>query len=398
MPRNDRVRKEAWIVMEFCAARSLRDITRDLRRGLDDREMACALRQTLAALAYLHARRLVHRDIKSANLLMQTDGTLKLADFGVTAELTAAISRRHTMIGSPYWMSPEVIEDKGHDQKADIWSLGITAIELAELDPPHFDVPQMRVVFLIPSSPPPQLQHRERYAPALSDLIARCLTKDPDQRPSACDLLAHPYLVSAEHCVHALSPSDTAPADIVPCSLAALAREAATVASAGDERDAVEKSLSSSSSGSSSFAGSLELSSASSCASSVSSYSSSSYSSSTASDDDDDKEEKQQQEEGTQNVNGDAGNTLDMSLASLAQGLCLDGIPGLGTFPSPEAAQGAPRSPAECASCQALKQRVAELEQEISELTQQQLALVQECATYKGQIGILEQFASFAKK
>lgn len=217
-----RVKKEVWIVMEFCAARSLRDITRDLRRGLDDREMACALRQTLAALAYLHARSLVHRDVKSANLLMQADGTLKLADFGVTAELTAAISRRHTMIGSPYWMSPEVIEDKGHDQKADIWSLGITAIELAELDPPHFDVPQMRVVFLIPSSPPPQLQHPDRFSPALADFLRCCLAKDPAARHTASQLLAHPSLAHAEPCTN--SGTATTPPGTARCVLADLAQ------------------------------------------------------------------------------------------------------------------------------------------------------------------------------
>ena len=210
-----------WIVMEFCAARSLRDITRDLGRGLTDREMGCALRQTLEALAYLHARRLVHRDVKSANLLMQADGTLKLADFGVTAELTAAISRRHTMIGSPYWMSPEVIEDKGHDQKADVWSLGITAIELAETAPPRFSENPMRVVFLIPSSPPPQLAHPDRHCPALADLVRVCHAKDPAERPTAAQLLEHPFLASAEPCPNSGLASDGPPTH---CSLADLAQ------------------------------------------------------------------------------------------------------------------------------------------------------------------------------
>jgi len=96
------VEKEVWIVMEFCTSKSLHDITRDLKRGLTDEEMGCAVRQTVKALAYLHAHKKIHRDLKSANLLMQQDGTLKLADFGVAGELSATVSRRHTMIGSPY--------------------------------------------------------------------------------------------------------------------------------------------------------------------------------------------------------------------------------------------------------------------------------------------------------
>lgn len=398
--------KELWIVMELCAAKSLQSVMKAFGRGLSDAELACALRQTVRALAYVHAQRRIHRDLKSGNLLLQADGRVKLCDFGVAGELTGD-AKRHTMIGSPYWMAPEVIDDAGHDQSADIWSLGITAIELAELDPPHFDVPQMRVVFLIPSSPPPRLQHSERYAPALSDLIARCLTKDPDQRPSARDLLALPYIAGAEHCVHSslCATAPDAPAtDVVPCSLAALAVEAAAAATAGspsagsdaEGKGSTSGSTSSSSSCSgSSLTGSLELSASSgaSSSSSSSSASSSSYSSVSSS-----RASSEAGEERRQDAEGVRESTGDVSLAALAQALSLDGIPGLDTFPGPEAVPGAARSPAECAACQALKQRVAALEHEIAELTQQQLALVQECATYKGQIGILEQFASFAKK
>jgi len=189
-------------------------------------------------LAYLHAHKKIHRDLKSANLLMQQDGTLKLADFGVAGELSATVSRRHTMIGSPYWMSPEVIEDTGHDQKADIWSLGITIIELAEIDPPHFEIGPMRVVFFIPNNPPPELKHKEDYSPALSELIARCLVKDPEQRASAEELLQMPYVMEAENCRNAFTcamddvegnamKEDSLKDNLEPCSLEVIARQAA---------------------------------------------------------------------------------------------------------------------------------------------------------------------------
>jgi len=223
--------------MEFCTSKSLHDITRTLKRGLNDKEMGCAVRQTVKALAYLHAHKKIHRDLKSANLLMQQDGTLKLADFGVAGELSATVSRRHTMIGSPYWMSPEVIEDAGHDQKADIWSLGITIIELAEIDPPHFEVGPMRVVFIIPNNPPPELKHKEDYSPALSKLIERCLVKDPEKRASADELLEMPYITEAENCRNCCTcaaddvegqamKEDSLRDQLEPCSLAAIARQA----------------------------------------------------------------------------------------------------------------------------------------------------------------------------
>lgn len=206
--------------MELCAAKSLQAVMKALRRGLGDGELACALRQTVRALAYVHARRRIHRDIKSGNLLLQADGRVKLCDFGVAGELTSE-AKRHTMIGSPYWMAPEVIDDAGHDQSADVWSLGITAIELAETAPPRFSENPMRVVFLIPSSPPPQLAHPDRHCPALADFVRVCLAKDPAERPTAAQLLEHPFLASAEPCPNSGLASDGPPTH---CSLADLAQ------------------------------------------------------------------------------------------------------------------------------------------------------------------------------
>ena len=208
-------------MMELCAAKSLQSVMKAFRRGLSEAELACALRQTVRALAYVHAQRRIHRDIKSGNLLLQADGRVKLCDFGVAGELTSE-AKRHTMIGSPYWMAPEVIDDAGHDQSADIWSLGITAIELAETVPPRFHENPMRVVFLIPSSPPPQLQHPDRFSPALADFLRCCLAKDPAARHTASQLLAHPFLAHAEPCTN--SGTATTPPGTARCVLADLAQ------------------------------------------------------------------------------------------------------------------------------------------------------------------------------
>ena len=185
--------------MELCAAKSLQSVMKAFKRGLSEAELGCALRQTVRALVYVHERRRIHRDIKSGNLLLQADGSVKLCDFGVAGELTTE-AKRHTMIGSPYWMAPEVIDDAGHDQKADVWSLGITAIELAETVPPHFSENPMRAVFLIPNSEPPGLQHPERYSEQFRDFLRCCLVKDPDARHSTAQLMQHPFITGAERC------------------------------------------------------------------------------------------------------------------------------------------------------------------------------------------------------
>ena len=225
MGNGDRNRrgKELWIVMELCAAKSLQSVMKAFGRGLSDAELACALRQTARALAYVHAQRRIHRDLKSGNLLLQADGRVKLCDFGVAGELTGD-AKRHTMIGSPYWMAPEVIDDAGHDQSADIWSLGITAIELAETVPPRFRENPMRVVFLIPSSPPPTLAHPDRHSPALADFLRCCLAKDPAARHTAAQLLAHPFLAHAEPCPNSGTGAPGSTSTTPRCVLADLAQ------------------------------------------------------------------------------------------------------------------------------------------------------------------------------
>lgn len=157
--------------------------------------VCCAI---LKGLNYLHSKRKIHRDVKAGNVLLTEDGDVKLADFGVSAQLNNTISRRQTVIGTPYWMAPEVIQETSYDGKADVWSLGITAIEIAEGKPPLSGIHPMRAIFMIPNKPPPTLSDTEKWSPEFNDFIAQCLIKDSNQRPSAKDLLKHPFIKKAK--------------------------------------------------------------------------------------------------------------------------------------------------------------------------------------------------------
>nr|CAD7395057.1 unnamed protein product [Timema cristinae] len=151
------------------------------------------------ALIYLHSNHCIHRDIKGHNILLTEDAHVKLVDFGVSSHLAATLGRRNTSVGTPYWMAPEVIAceqqlDSSYDARCDVWSVGITAIELAEGDPPLSELHPMRALFQIPRNPPPSLGHPEDYSPHLSDFISECLVKDLEQRPFIRELLEHPLL------------------------------------------------------------------------------------------------------------------------------------------------------------------------------------------------------------
>ncbi|GAB0097187.1 mitogen-activated protein kinase kinase kinase kinase 5 [Sergentomyia squamirostris] len=191
-------RDKLWICMEYCGGGSLQDIY-NVTGPLNEQQIAYMCRETLKGLAYLHSRGKMHRDIKGANILLTESGDVKLADFGVSAQITATINKRRSFIGTPYWMAPEVaaVERKGgYNQLCDIWACGITAIELAELQPPMFDLHPMRALFLMSKSgfKPPTLKEKEKWSPTFHSFIKTALTKNPKKRPTAERLLLHPFV------------------------------------------------------------------------------------------------------------------------------------------------------------------------------------------------------------
>ncbi|XP_027031636.1 serine/threonine-protein kinase 3 [Tachysurus fulvidraco] len=189
---------DLWIVMEYCGAGSVSDIIRLRNKTLTEDEIATILKSTLKGLEYLHFMRKIHRDIKAGNILLNTEGHAKLADFGVAGQLTDTMAKRNTVIGTPFWMAPEVIQEIGYNCVADIWSLGITSIEMAEGKPPYADIHPMRAIFMIPTNPPPTFRKPELWSDELTDFVKKCLVKNPEQRATATQLLQHPFIMSAK--------------------------------------------------------------------------------------------------------------------------------------------------------------------------------------------------------
>ncbi|EFA76481.1 putative protein serine/threonine kinase [Heterostelium album PN500] len=182
------------IVMEYCKGGSLLDIIELCQKRLTEDEIAAVCAGVVKGLVYLHSKRTTHRDIKAGNVLLDEEGLPKLADFGVST-IAEQGQKMKTVIGSPYWMAPEIIMGQGYDQKADIWSLGITAIEIAESVPPRFDIPPSRVIFTIPHQPPPTLKIQSDWSDDFHDFVRVCLALNPAARPSAQQLLSHPFIL-----------------------------------------------------------------------------------------------------------------------------------------------------------------------------------------------------------
>ncbi|KAH7433304.1 hypothetical protein KP509_07G063100 [Ceratopteris richardii] len=183
-----------WIVMEYCGGGSITDLLHVTDEPLEERQIAYVCGEALKGLAYLHHIFKVHRDIKGGNILLTEQGEVKLGDFGVAAQLTRTLSKRNTSIGTPHWMAPEVIEGARYDGKVDVWSLGITAIEMAEVLPPRWHVHPLRALFMILREPAPMLADKEKWSLVFHEFVAKCLTKDTRLRPSATEMLKHKFI------------------------------------------------------------------------------------------------------------------------------------------------------------------------------------------------------------
>ncbi|KAK7144012.1 hypothetical protein R3I93_015002 [Phoxinus phoxinus] len=191
------------IMIEFCPGGAVDATMLELDRGLQEPQIRVICKQMLEGLQYLHSMKIIHRDLKAGNILLTLDGDIKLADFGVSAKNTKTLQRRDSFIGTPYWMAPEVVmcetmKDAPYDYKADIWSLGITLIELAQIEPPHHELNPMRVLLKIAKSEPPTLDLPSKWSMEFNDFLKKALDRNPETRPTAAQLLEHPFASSVK--------------------------------------------------------------------------------------------------------------------------------------------------------------------------------------------------------
>ncbi|XP_030384959.1 serine/threonine-protein kinase mig-15 isoform X6 [Scaptodrosophila lebanonensis] len=190
---------QLWLVMEYCGAGSVTDLVKSTKgQSLKEEWIAYICREILRGLSYLHSNKVIHRDIKGQNVLLTDNAEVKLVDFGVSAQLDRTIGRRNTFIGTPYWMAPEVIAcdenpDATYDNRSDLWSLGITALEMAESQPPLCDLHPMRALFLIPRNSPPRLKSK-KWSKKFQGFIDTVLVKDYHLRPYTENLLKHAFI------------------------------------------------------------------------------------------------------------------------------------------------------------------------------------------------------------
>lgn len=191
-----------WMLIEFCEGGAVDSIMLDLEKPLSEPQIRYLCHEICIALDFLHKNKVIHRDLKAGNVLLTLEGGVKLADFGVSAKNKSTMQKRDSFIGTPYWMAPEVVlcetfRDNPYDYKADIWSLGITLIELAQMEPPNHELSPMRVLLKIQKSDPPSLDQPSKWSKEFNEFLSLCLVKDPQQRPNADDLLKHPFIIAA---------------------------------------------------------------------------------------------------------------------------------------------------------------------------------------------------------
>ncbi|XP_075063455.1 STE20-like serine/threonine-protein kinase [Mixophyes fleayi] len=191
--------RQLWIVVEFCAGGALDGVMMELGHCLAERQIRVVCFQTLLGLQYLHFHKIIHRDLKAGNILLTQHGDIRLADFGVSAVNSQTLQRRSSFIGTPYWMAPEVVmcetcKDAPYDYKADVWSLGITLIELAETQPPNHELNPTRVLLKILKTQPPKLKYRQLWSPDFNHFLEKCLHRNPQERLSSNELLEHPFV------------------------------------------------------------------------------------------------------------------------------------------------------------------------------------------------------------